>query len=167
MTIVRKGGRGAGKEVLRFLGAWWSRAGLVHLGYKFEYSISLNIFLLLISRIVRCSAHSGFKTVSSYSFLKFYWSVISSNILLRYWSLFKLTTPHFFCGYIVTVSLLYFNFCRTKLEELEITHLNGIYICISWYSKICWFSVKNADVRRTQWVCHSIHIVFGTSLGQL
>ena len=26
---------------------------------------------------------------------------------------------------------------QEKLEELEIMYLNGIYICISWYSKIC------------------------------
>ena len=31
---------------------------------------------------------------------------------------------------------------QEKLEELEIIYLNGIYICISWYSKICWFPVK-------------------------
>ena len=35
-----------------------------------------------------------------------------------------------------------------------------IYICISWYSKICWFAVKNADVSKTQEVCHVIHIFF-------
>ena len=29
-----------------------------------------------------------------------------------------------------------------KSKELEITYQNPIYICISWYSKICWFSVK-------------------------
>ena len=31
---------------------------------------------------------------------------------------------------------------QEKLEELEIVYLNGIYICISWYSKIRWFLVK-------------------------
>ena len=29
-----------------------------------------------------------------------------------------------------------------KLKELEIMCQNAIYICISWYSKICWFPVK-------------------------
>ena len=29
-----------------------------------------------------------------------------------------------------------------KLKELEIGYQNPIYICISWYSKICWLSVK-------------------------
>ena len=44
---------------------------------------------------------------------------------------------------------------------------NTIYICISWYSKICWFPVKNADVSRIQGVCHVIHMLFGSSLGKL
>ena len=39
-----------------------------------------------------------------------------------------------------------------------------MYICIFWYSKICLFLVKNANVSRTQGVCHVIHIAFGTSL---
>ena len=56
---------------------------------------------------------------------------------------------------------------QEKLEELEIMYLNGIYICISWCSKICWFLVKNADASRTQGVCHVIHIVFGSSLGEV
>ena len=46
-------------------------------------------------------------------------------------------------------------------------YLNGIYNCISCYSKMFWFPVKDADVSRTQWVCHVIHIVFGTSLGNV
>ena len=29
-----------------------------------------------------------------------------------------------------------------KLKELEIMYQNPIYICISWYGKICWFLVK-------------------------
>ena len=31
---------------------------------------------------------------------------------------------------------------QEKLKELEIIYQNAIYICISWYNKICWFSVK-------------------------
>ena len=53
------------------------------------------------------------------------------------------------------------------LEELEIVYLNRIYKWISWHSKISWFPVKNADVGRTQWVCHVIYIVFGSSLGKV
>ena len=42
-----------------------------------------------------------------------------------------------------------------------------IYICISWYSKICWFPVKNVDVSKTEGVCHVIYISFGSSLGRV
>ena len=45
-------------------------------------------------------------------------------------------------------------------------HQNVIYICISWYRKICWFPVKNADVSRTQGVYHMIYLFFGSSLGK-
>ena len=31
---------------------------------------------------------------------------------------------------------------KEKLKELQIKYQNAIYICISLYSKICWFSVK-------------------------
>ena len=44
---------------------------------------------------------------------------------------------------------------------------NAIYICISWYSKIFWFSVNNADVSRTQGVYYMIHIFFGSSLDKV
>ena len=44
-TIGRKGGREPGKKALCNLGVPYSRAGLVPLGYKFEYSISLNIYI--------------------------------------------------------------------------------------------------------------------------
>ena len=44
---------------------------------------------------------------------------------------------------------------------------NTIYICISWYCKISWFLVKNADVSRTKWVCHVIHIFCGSSLDKV
>ena len=56
---------------------------------------------------------------------------------------------------------------QEKLEELDITYLNGIYIYVSWYSKICWFPVKNAEISRTQGVCRVIHIVTGFSLGKV
>ena len=53
------------------------------------------------------------------------------------------------------------------MKELEIIYQNAAYICISWYSKICRFPVKNADASRTQGVCHVIHIFFGSSLGKV
>ena len=53
---------------------------------------------------------------------------------------------------------------QEKLKELEIMNQNTIFICISWYSKICWFLLKNADVSRNQGVRHAIHIIFGFSL---
>ena len=31
---------------------------------------------------------------------------------------------------------------KKKLKELEIMHQNAVYICIFWYSKICWFLMK-------------------------
>ena len=54
-----------------------------------------------------------------------------------------------------------------KGKELEIMYQNLIYICVSWYSKICWFLVKNADASRIQGVCHVSHIFFGSSLGKV
>ena len=45
-------------------------------------------------------------------------------------------------------------------------HQNAICTCISWYSKICWFPVKNANVNRAQGVCHVIYIFSGSSLGK-
>ena len=44
---------------------------------------------------------------------------------------------------------------------------NAVCICISWYSKICWFPVKNTDVGRTQVVCHVLYIFFESSLGKV
>ena len=32
---------------------------------------------------------------------------------------------------------------QEKLKELKILYQNAIYTCISWYSKICWFPMKN------------------------
>ena len=43
---------------------------------------------------------------------------------------------------------------------------NTIYICISYIAKFADFRWKNADVSRTQRVCHVIHIFFGSSLGK-
>ena len=54
-----------------------------------------------------------------------------------------------------------------KLKELKIMYENAIYIYISWYSKIFWFSVKNADVSRNQEVCHVTYIFFGSFLGKV
>ena len=68
-TLGRKGGREPGKKALCILGVPESRPGLVPLGYKFEYSISLKIFFLLISRKVCCKALSRFKVGSSFNFL--------------------------------------------------------------------------------------------------
>ena len=42
-----------------------------------------------------------------------------------------------------------------KVKKIEIMHWNAIYICISWYNRSCWSPVKNADVSRTQEVCHA------------
>ena len=36
----------------------------------------------------------------------------------------------------------------------------SIYICISWYSNICWFPVKKCWFSRTQGVYHVIYIFF-------
>ena len=43
---------------------------------------------------------------------------------------------------------------------------NGIYICISWYRKICRFPVKNEYVSRTQEVSHEICKLFGSFWGK-
>ena len=37
---------------------------------------------------------------------------------------------------------------QEKLKELDILYQNAIYACISWYSKICWFPVKNCWCQR-------------------
>ena len=44
---------------------------------------------------------------------------------------------------------------------------NAIYICISWYNKICWFPVKKCWYQQNSRVCHVIHIFFGSSLGKV
>ena len=53
-----------------------------------------------------------------------------------------------------------------KIKKLEVMSSNAIYIYISWYSKICWSSVRNADDSRTQVVYQVIYIVFVSSLGK-
>ena len=35
-----------------------------------------------------------------------------------------------------------------KLKELEIMYQNANYICLSWFSKICWFPVKKCSCRQ-------------------
>ena len=54
---------------------------------------------------------------------------------------------------------------QKKLRELEIKCSNAIYICVSWYSKIYWFSVKkcwcqqnSSDVSRDLYI---LWIFFG------
>ena len=44
----------------------------------------------------------------------------------------------------------------------------AIYICIFWYSKICWFQVKkNADASRTKGLCQVIHIFLWIFFGSI
>ena len=54
-----------------------------------------------------------------------------------------------------------------KLEELEIKYLNGMYICISWYSKIGWFPVKKRWCQQNSRGASCDSIVFGSSLGNV
>ena len=49
---------------------------------------------------------------------------------------------------------------QKKVKELEIMYQNAIFICIPWYSNICWFLANDANVSRIQRVCHVIHIFF-------
>ena len=57
---------------------------------------------------------------------------------------------------------------QKNLKESEIIYQNAIYICILWYrAKFADFWWKNADVSRTQGVCHVIDIIFGSSLGKV
>ena len=44
---------------------------------------------------------------------------------------------------------------------------NAIYICSSGYNKFADFGWKNADVSRTQELCHVIYIFFGSTLGKV
>ena len=53
---------------------------------------------------------------------------------------------------IVTIFLKTILKSKKKLKELEIMYQNAVYIFISWYSKTCWFPMKNTNVSRTQGV---------------
>ena len=52
---------------------------------------------------------------------------------------------------------------QKKLKELDIMYQNAIYICISWYGKICWFLLKQLWFQQYS---KSVlrHIFFGSSL---
>ena len=57
---------------------------------------------------------------------------------------------------------------QEKLEELEIMYLKGIYICVSWYSKICSFPVKKSLCQQnSRFIFYTIYIFFGSSLGKV
>ena len=47
---------------------------------------------------------------------------------------------------------------QKRLNELEIMCSNAIYICISWYSKICWFSVKKYCQQNSSGVSRDLYI---------
>ena len=54
---------------------------------------------------------------------------------------------------------------QEKFKELEIMYQNAIYICISWYKKICWFPVKkmlmSAQLRvRVTWMIHFLDFLW-------
>ena len=53
---------------------------------------------------------------------------------------------------------------QKKLKELAIMCSNTIYICIYWYSKICWFSVKKYWCQQNSSGEYVIYIFFGFSL---
>ena len=56
---------------------------------------------------------------------------------------------------------------QVKLKQIEIVIQNTIYISIPWYKKFADFRWKNADVSRTQGVCHMICMFFGSSVGKV
>ena len=56
---------------------------------------------------------------------------------------------------------------QNKLKELEIMYQYVIYVCISWYRKTRWLADKNANVSRTQGICHVINTFSGSSLGKV
>ena len=68
---------------------------------------------------------------------------------------------------VTTVIQAIFKDSKKVKKELEIMFKNAIYTFISWYRKIYWFPVKNADVSRIQGVCHVVYIFFGSSLGKV
>ena len=50
------------------------------------------------------------------------------------------------------------------LKELEIMYQNAIYICIFWYSKVCWFPVKKywcqAEIKAcVTWFLYFLHLL--------
>ena len=48
-----------------------------------------------------------------------------------------------------------------KVKRIKIYALIvATYICISWYYKICWLPVRNADVSRYKEVCHEVYMFF-------
>ena len=79
-----------------------------------------------------------------------------------FWNIFNLRSPGEanFADIIKTVTMFIKKVFEDskKVEKLEIMYQNAIYICIFWYTKICWFPMKNADVSTIQGVCHVIHI---------
>ena len=56
---------------------------------------------------------------------------------------------------------------QTNLKESEIMYWNGILSVFLDTKEVIDFRWKNADVSRTQEVCHVIYIYFGSSLGKV
>ena len=54
-----------------------------------------------------------------------------------------------------------------KVKKSEIIIKNSIYILFLDIAKLADFLWQNADVSRTQGVCHVIYIFFGSSLGKV
>ena len=54
-----------------------------------------------------------------------------------------------------------------KRERIKNYILKCIYICISWYIKVANFRWKNADVSKTQGICHVIYMFFESSLNKV
>ena len=98
------------EKILFVLGVPYKRAALEPLRYIFEYFIPLNVFFLLISRKISCSALSRFKVRGSFNFLNLYLSLTSSITLLIHSPLFKSTTPVPSSGCVITISLLHFRY---------------------------------------------------------
>ena len=65
------------------------------------------------------------------------WSLFQNNILRR-------PGVAVFADIIKVITMFIKKSLKTqeKLKELEIMYRNAIYICISWYKRICWFPVK-------------------------
>ena len=59
---------------------------------------------------------------------------------------------------------------QEKFKKIEIMYQNPIYMWICGFLDVAKFADsrwKNADVSRTQGVCHVIYAFFGTSLGKV